>query len=848
MAKKPNLLPVAALFRGNTDYSGLSDSQIVEQDPLRQNMGRRLYSVAERDHILQPVTPRQSDTAKLLNSTSLSSYISDVTQAIGSTAIDNDKILAMAPEVGQAAELVIPSIISPNDMRHGNIVFSVDHDQAGISPGKAEEIRMLINDHLNTELGVSDSLPEWIREALYRSGAKVLMTIPSSELDRVFQDLNETTNISVEQISAGIDKSIEGTGSVCGIAAAFNDREVDIRELRPGIEGALNTYRSDNPDSIEDSKLSGTDASSYDSKIESIAGKVLSTEAFEVIDNPDILKSGSFKRKRKQADIRKSVSDRYKPRGLISFDEEAAAETEQLDHPMFMELPTESCIPLYIPGSPQSHIGYFIAIDEKGQPLSIDEDSSDKESLYQDLIDSSRRSPFDELFKAYGLKELQNSLAGQSQSSAMSEIYRHVIEYHLRSRLSKSGLAEVETSSMNAIYGHMFSRYLEGRKTRLLFVPTDFITYMTYRYNRNGTGRSKLEDIKFILALRITLLIANTMAGINNAIDKKTLEVQFADNAGESGLGDPIKLLEQLRQDAIAKSTFGFSINPDQVMKSIAARSVSVKATGLPGAQSMNITSESNTGNQKPQPDSVLTDDVRNLLILALDVPPSALNSLSENEFSRTVASMNLFFARKISQKQKTTITHLNNFVRNYVRYDGLLTKRIVDILTREDQTDNDPNMKSEIGSDTDMGTVGDKGSKLTEQEFDDLIKSISATLPKPNIAPDNAQFEQFRTFVDTLTNAIDQVYGEDLASNDPEALEALAVVKASMKTNLLTRYMQTMGLSEGIEFPTIENSVGSDIFNVRQFLINLKKGLDETKKHLSNGNAEEGGGSSSSW
>ena len=65
------------------------------------------------------------------------------------------------------------------------------------------------------------------------------------------------------------------------------------------------------------------------------------------------------------------------------------------------------------------------------------------------------------------------------------------------------------------------------------------------------------------------------------------------------------------------------------------------------------------------------------MLILYLDVPPSAYNLLNENEFSRSVATNNLFFSRVISSYQRPVCEHVSSHVRTYTHMSETLKTKI---------------------------------------------------------------------------------------------------------------------------------------------------------------------------
>lgn len=871
MAKQPSLLTTASMLRGNFDFSKAKSLTKIT-DTLRDSASASLFSGTERKSLIRNVMPSGRPPQEGLTPTSLKSYISSVADSISRSSLDNQRILDMAPEVNQAAELVIPSIISPSDMRQNALSITCDAVHSGLPQAAIDSITSVISRHFKENLAFDDKLPDMIREALYISGAKVLAVIPTSSLDQAFNDpdalvamsnesFNDHLNTFTKEIKTGLFgkenafsmESMTATAKTAAIEECSKEVGLGIDAL---MEDFVASFESLEPKKTQDGRNKdaavGTRRESYNDDFKSLYTAITDTASLEVLDNPGALREGSVRRAHATAMVKRRLKDRYRPTAILSMgaSKKPAIDAKKADHPLFMELPTESVIPLYVPGNPQTHVGYFVAIDEKGNPIKADRENQ-KDTARARISEDGRRSPFEQMFRAYGLDELRAATGANKTSRTMAAIYQQILDHHLKARLNDLGMTDVIPAEMNSIYHHLFSRYLEGRKVRLLYMPPELITYMCYRYNEDGTGRSKLEDIKFILALRITLLYAKTMAAVNNSIDHKTVEITLGEDALANGLGDPLRVLNDLKREFVNKSMFGFTTDPEQIAQTMAAKSVSVKANGIPGIQNLQVSSEGGTRRQRSSPDSELMDDIRNLLILGLDVPPSALNMLSENEYSRSIATVSLFFARKIAQKQSLTVSHLTDFIRCYVRYDGVIIAEIIEILKNldaETESASDDN-KDKDNTSTDAGTINEEAAvedKDLEQRVDRIIESISAHLPPPNIAPDSAQFENFRSFIGAVTEAVDAMLNADLAAGDAEAEEALTAIRAYMKTHVFTKYMEVNGFSDCLEFPDVKDLVGPDTFNFRQMLINLYRGLKSTKEALEaaddKASGEEGG------
>ena len=121
-----------------------------------------------------------------------------------------------------------------------------------------------------------------------------------------------------------------------------------------------------------------------------------------VSDNPDVLKAPFlYSRVRSQAvsnrlglsmesraelsrsDIEASFYKprQYQSREVVGLKTAAQVGRPTVGHPLVMRLPSESIIPVHVPGSPEEHVGYFVLLDATGNPLN----KANKADYYNDL-------------------------------------------------------------------------------------------------------------------------------------------------------------------------------------------------------------------------------------------------------------------------------------------------------------------------------------------------------------------------------------------------------------------------------------------------------------------------------
>lgn len=830
MAQKPTrFMETLQIFMGNFRLKSKNTKNNLPGISLYKPQ-KSTVTQQERNDIIQPLLDQHSsDTQKTKEPSKIMSYTKDISEGISKRRIENERILQMAPEIGQAASIVIPSILSPNDLRNENVQISCN--SKSLNENEKTQISSVLTEYFNEKFRINTRLYDWIFETIYGSGSMPLLLIPVSELDNQFNNPEHFKEISMENLTDKLD-SVENI-SVFGLATGDNRDTASIEGVHDVmIEGLEDIYPGlYNGNSAKSNKRIEYTKQKRD-ELEKLSLSFISEESLKIIDNPDVVKKDSIKNQHLDRNTKKNIKRHYKESGFIPLSTETLPDSEHMGHPFFMELSPDSVIPIFAPKTPSDHLGYFILLDENGCPV---KDTSERDTKSnEDKLRSytkENKNDFDTLFKAYGINDFVTEKKPKEQ--VITDMYQKIIENHLQTTLEKGGFNNVRIGRDNSVYKAMFTRYLKKRKTKLLFVPKDMLIYTYYKCGQDGTGRSILEDCKFILSLRITLTISRMMAAVNNAVDRREIEVNFDSNFK----GNVVEYLEQIQQAYLEKNSLNFSYDPQDISSQIVEKGISIKANNIPGMDQFSI-NHSDRNRNAPTPDEQLSEDVRNLLILSLRVPPSALNSLSEDEYSRSIATTNLFFSRYIKGLQNHITRQFSQFIQTYVRYSKTLQKDIMDIITASNADQKKKDTVSSTKKDN-FDIVFDANSKEKQTEHDELlakvIDAIEITLPPPNVAPDKAQFETMDSFIGSVSTLTEQIYSDEIVGTDSELAEALSEYRALVKSNILRTYSNTIGLGKNMEIPDIKNvELKMEGQQFHQTLMNYKAAMNDLKKALS--------------
>ncbi len=817
MAKAPTsrIQSILNLLNGGFNFTKAVKSTPIVSNPL-------VVSQGERDKLIR--LSQQSDTPAVNNivggSAGFLVHAQKLLRSIAHDKIENERILDMAPEVSQAAAIMIPSILSPNDLRSSTI--NITSNCKELSHSQNKYIGELLTNYFEKTLKFSTVVPKWIHEALYRSGAQPILILPLITLQN---QLTQGSHVITSQESYTQKIKLFDEQSMYGIADSSyrTTNTLAKNEKHQSIVSATEQFATSTViDIVKELQIESSvkNKSTVKEPYHKLVTTILAQESLSIIDNPNSIQFSEARNNTTKHKISKTTKLRYKESTLLVIDT-PKDDDENIDNPLFMQLPAESVIPIYTPGTPTDHIGYFILLDEYGHPIEVTSEMIN--SLEHSQQYTPNQSAFQQLFQAYGMADFLQG--DQHTQNAMANIYQNIVESHLKERLTNSGFGSLKIGKDNSVYRYMLSRYLQQRRTKLLFVPKDLLIYFAFKINEYGIGESTLNSLKFILALRISLIVCRMLVAFNNAIDRKRIDITFDPNFR----GNVIEHMRTVQREAMRKSAVTFTHDPMAISQQIVNKSYTVKAKGIAGLTDYEISSESNQRSDA-SPDEQLAEDLKSLLILKLEIPAAAMNSLNDAEYSRSVVTTNLFFSRNILGKQTIVCEHLTEIVRAYVLYSKNLSKDIKDIM------DNKHN---------DGGIVEGSVNQVDLINFEKVLNDIKVILPPPNIAPDKAQFDALDGMLSSIDSILNGALGDDISDGDQDMRSLLTAMRGLTKSKLVQKYVQDFGFGD-MNIPNIEDLDQKALLDVRQTLIQMTKAIKTQSEVLNNNtasNADQFGG-----
>jgi len=773
---------------------------------------------------------------------SILSYIDPIKSALLKNKIDDTKLFSIAPEIENASAILIPSILSPNNLKVISALNFMINDET-IKPSIKSDIISILDDHFNNKLKLYSKLSKWIEAALIKYGATPLMIIPNE----IIKKIKESSIVAVgeENLSSAINKMLKDNNSynIFGqndFSYSTEDLKIDTinNEMREFALEALNDLPSDLfLNSNGKKKASDILKKKTFISVEGLSAaftKLKEDDAFIVSSNINIIGMNKIARRNSINHIEnefqnfiegKESKAQYKNESFVDMSMFLSdSNNNESDYPILEELPYESVIPIHMKNTPEEHIGYFILMDSEGYPIKGELKNTETNAYGTNEIDRLYKtmktdSSVGKIFTSPRLS--QSNFEEKVKKEAVSRVINSYVDITLRKKLNYAGMVSVDVKLNNDVQSLMLSRLLKKKKTILLFVPKSIMFYMAFKYNNNGTGQSKIENIKFPLSLKMTFMITKLIGLIDASINRKRVEVEL----DEENSINHLEILRAIKNRLIQNKLSGFSYDPSKIIQSIAEKEISMVPKNLPGVTSFNI-SEEQKQSQFPRPEDDLFTEINNMYIMGLDVPPSTLNQLGENEFSRSIATYNFFFSNKIMNYQSVITEIISNLIITYVKYSNVLKNNIKEILKNnfsDEEEDNDENKMTD-----------EKLSEFTNT----IIENIRITLPSPKIVYDKAQYEEVSSYIDIIEKITDNVFPDEMIA-DRDMQDTYKIIKSYTKIILLKQYLTDTNVSNEFMIDEIENVDIEEILNSNQIVTNLQKALNTMKKKLSSGEEE---------
>jgi hypothetical protein len=786
MADEPKTMAVRTLDRLKAIASIFKTPEISETKTSSKRLGRS--STFSRSELL---TLSKANKAVPVGDSfeSLKKEMHAVSARVQDHIDDNKSFQAMVPEIGKARTVLVPSIMNPSDMYGTALTFNITAPE--LDDKVKNSIVSLLDKHFNSTIHIGDQIAEWVGEALFDAGSAPVMIVPRKLISVLAAERKP-------QVGTGAENLVEDPNHKPSLDDLISISCEDIQEwdaintesLSISLEGASAISSTKVKRCI---KQSGGLKKKQVLAEESLTG--VATEALNSVKNTVAVTLDFRKLSDTNKVVKKSnqtVEDKLK-RIMTSFGSDKVVSIDgkippdKDDAPLIYKLPASSVIPVHVPGSPNTHIGYFVIIDEYGNPI------NERPSINTEVpIGTPFLTTLDKLIS-------EDSNSSSKKYHAMSMVFEMTLRDILKTKLKDVGIRSAELPDAGKLFTCIFNRSLAKEKVSMLYVPTSHMTYYAYEYRTDGTGKGMMEDSSFLIGLRTSFLIAKVMGAIEQATDNRTITFSM-ENASGSSLE---QVMGMLKDAYISKRMYSLDHNPMNVMRDIVSRGISIVPKNVKGIPNLDIETATTQGSGSkgdPEMEEILT----NFIVTTTKVPAAVMNELGEHEFSRSVATTNIIFSNFVRHYQNITCTKTEPLVRAYINNSYHLVAGIKNILKES--------------------TVTIKDDIEFKRMFNYIVANVTVSLPPPNVSPNKAKFTELKDIMESVDMLVSKLLPDEMINNNPNAdnmKATLQALRADMVSKLVKDALVQVGATTLVDLDKIAALDIKSLMEFNHMLIN---------------------------
>lgn len=687
---------------------------------------------------------------------------------------DNSNILQLLPDIKQAIEIIIGGVLSPKDFTTVQLTYNTTND---IFDDKSAALLLHIENHFNSSYKLKPMLPVMLEDILAKTGSYPLAVLPETSVDYL---INSDVRVTMESLA----NTYTNNGRLKNIGILASSRKnnhieersiVDIFNEASVENFTVNTNEFDDVISNESLKLTVTDnydilkmptlarktsAQIQQSRVNALSGRLMgvgkktihySSEAMVAVKPED------YKRSVKESqDLLKLYPERvYNQVPVQRVKTKSTLEKPTMGHPLILKLPTESVIPVFTPGDPSDHIGYFVALDNTGNPVRLTE----LENIYRMLSVSSNSNGAAVGVASYLLNNAANQFNPQNANfSNINEImrayeqsipiYTQLVETELMDRLERGAVgAGVSLAKIDDVYRIMLARAFMNKRTQLLYLPASLLGYLAIDFDEYGLGKTLLDDSKTLAALRSMQLFVNSMASAKNAITRRILKAAI-DPAEKNPQKAEEIIIHEFVKGTMAE--YPLTNSPVDQINYLQRAGIQVEFEEHPRLPNTQVSVDYLDNNYK-QIDTDFDEFLKNQHSQALGLSPEVVEGAGRSDFATQAIFQNIITTRRIKLISDKFCDSLSDFVRKYVYNSQILMDKLIAEVKQNEWT-----FKNQFGE------------AMSPEEVATLfVASVTVTLPTPDLKTLEEQSQAYRSYKELAEEAINVLFSEEFLTEE---------------------------------------------------------------------------------
>ncbi|MBN22678.1 MAG: hypothetical protein CL678_15445 [Bdellovibrionaceae bacterium] len=724
-------------------------------------------------------------------------------------SFDAQATFKVLPEMNLVKQILVSSILSPKDLVTTEISYSAS--DSGLPIDVLSALLDVIEDQFDKRYKIKNDLPEMLGDALFMTGSYPIAILPENVIDKA---INSSSRVALENLTDEIDVSsramrpigilgrrgVEKKSVGAGLGLESFDETIVPRGARIS-HGALNQSAvfnafdlsvTDNYNVLKMPEL--TNRMRADKLRDVIGGGNVNMESFKEIPINQSFETALYRSR--QYD--------YSPMYKMTKD---SADRDTIGHPLVMKLPSESVIPVHVPGDVSNHLGYYVLLDELGNPLSSVA-SANYYTQLQSQYDTNGANGVSQLIEQ-ARAGMFGSASGVGQAGINEHVqaYGQIVEDELIKCLNDGLYGKgVEIQRPTEVYRIMLARTMAKKHTQLLYIPVSLLTYVAFDYNEYGIGKSLLEDTEILSGIRSTLMLSNTMLSVKNAVGRTGIKIQL-----DPKDPNPTETVEFLLNEYAKNRQMAYPVgvnDPRDIINYLQRAGVDVAVSGHPAYPETTFDVEDKSGGRQ-QPDTQLEEDMKRRHYMGFGLAPETVDMSMSVDFAASVVSSNLLLAKRVTITQDKLTSFIDDLIRKFTLNSGRLMNDLRKVLM-----DNHESIKDLLDDETTIDTL-----------LMSFINNIETSLPSPDSITLENQIRAYRGYKEFIVEAIDDYISSEYleASNLGELADSIDSTKASLVALMMRKWMAENNVLPELSEITQMGEKDEPVFNL----------LDETSKHL---------------
>ncbi len=730
--------------------------------------------------------------------------VQEISRSIMARMEDNQNTMQLFPDIELAEQIVISSILAPKDMGSSELIYKLTDNR--FPAVLTNELLGVLKEHISKNYKLREQCSDILSDAMFKKGSHVKAILPESAVDElinsnsvvatenifpsdIFADRTGSSLTSMNLLGSPVPKdtterrnpkyvleSIVNAGA--GVSPSIYNEDESVRKALEGLVEVTDNYNLLKFQKLVDAISVSSVRKAVGTRLDK-ASMTFATESYKFFEGKKA-EGKMTEEQMKQLLYRNSVSQ-YKP--FLTIPSKDNLRRKSVGRPMVIDIPSEAAVPIHVPGSPKKHIGYMVPVDADGNFITLGSAFDNATGMAGMMSSDKSNSSLGSLLT----EKARKNLATQSEQPSIenaTEIYADIIEKDFLQRLANGKYGrELRIGRNMDIMRIMLIRALKAQFTRLVYVPSEYVTYFAFKYHDNGVGKSYLDDLANITSLRALVLFSKTMARVKSSIETTHVNVKL-----DPRDHDPAGTLEKAKH-LIAKTRqqfFPHGLNRVVDLTDWISRAgIQITFEGHPKMPTTSFDFETKNM-QHPPPDDGLEEDFRYQTYMHFGLSPDAVDTAAKSDFATVIEKSSIMFSKRVTVWSDAFSEDLTDYARKILNNDNELIDALLEVLK---------NHKSEIDS---MMTDEEKEFYTTHpKEFSEFLiyqfsSSLKVDLPKPEFTSLQNMNTSFSDRANAYKAAIEYVIDESVLPSDlgGEASNYVATLQKVWLAGLMRKWM----------------------------------------------------------